>query len=60
MLNKEYHTLNFEEVKIILVEATDKVLPTMPEKLRTATINTLIKKNIEVRLCEAVVDYDGR
>ena len=60
VLNKEYHTLNFEEVKIILVEATDKVLPTMPEKLRTATINTLIKKNIEVRLCEAVVDYDGR
>lgn len=44
VLNKEYHTLNFEEVKIVLVEATDKVLPTMPKKLRTATINTLIKK----------------
>jgi NADH dehydrogenase len=56
---KEYHNLNFKEVRIVLVEASDKLFATMPEELRDATVETLIRKHVEVRLCVQVTDYDG-
>ena len=40
VMAKEYHTLNFKEVRIVLVEATDKLLPMMPERLRDVTVDT--------------------
>jgi len=60
VLNKEYHNLNFKEVRIMLVEASDKLLAAMPESLREATVETLISKRVEVRLCVQVTDYDGQ
>lgn len=60
VMAKEYPTLNFKEVRIVLVEASDKVLAAMPEELREATIEKLIRKHIEVRLCVQVTDYDGQ
>ena len=60
VLTKEYHTLNFKEVRIMLVEASDKLLAAMPESLREATVETLISKRVEVRLCVQVTDYDGQ
>ncbi|WP_371377868.1 NAD(P)/FAD-dependent oxidoreductase [Sporomusa aerivorans] len=60
VMAKEYHTLNFKEVRIVLVEASDKVLAAMPEELREATIEKLIRKHIEVRLCVQVTEYDGQ
>lgn len=60
VMEREYHTLNFKEVRIVLVEATDKLLPMMPEKLRDTTVETLIRKHVEVRLCVQVMDYDGK
>ncbi|HWR05863.1 NAD(P)/FAD-dependent oxidoreductase [Sporomusa sp.] len=59
VMAKEYHTLNFKEVRIVLVEASDKVLAAMPEELRETTVETLIRKHVEVRLCVQVTDYDG-
>ena len=56
---KEYHHLNFKEVRIMLVEASDKLLASMPEELRDITVETLIRKHIEVRMCVQVTDYDG-
>lgn len=56
---KEYHHLNFKEVRIILVEASDKLLASMPEELRDVTVTTLIRKHVEVRMCVQVIDYDG-
>ncbi len=56
---KEYHNLNFKEVRIMLVEASDKLLASMPEELRDATVETLIRKHVEVRMCVQVTDYDG-
>ncbi|MDF2876386.1 MAG: yjlD, partial [Sporomusa sp.] len=44
---------------IVLVEASDKVLAAMPEELRETTVETLIRKHVEVRLCVQVTDYDG-
>ncbi|MBC8015296.1 MAG: NAD(P)/FAD-dependent oxidoreductase [Sporomusaceae bacterium] len=60
ILIKEYHTLNFKEVRIMLVEASDKLLAAMPESLREATVETLIRKHVEVRMCVQVIDYDGQ
>ncbi|MDF2634558.1 MAG: hypothetical protein K0R78_1432 [Pelosinus sp.] len=57
---KEYHNLNFKEVRIMLVEASDKLFASMPEELRDATVETLIRKHVEVRLCVQVTDYDGQ
>ena len=59
VLTQEYHKLNFKEVRIMLVEASDKLLAAMPESLREATVETLISKRVEVRLCVQVTDYDG-
>jgi NADH dehydrogenase len=56
---KEYHHLNFKEVRIMLVEASDKLLASMPEELRDVTVETLIRKHVEVRMCVQVIDYDG-
>jgi NADH dehydrogenase len=60
VLTKEYHHVNFKEVRIMLVEASDKLLAAMPESLREATVETLISKRVEVRLCVQVTDYDGQ
>lgn len=59
VLTKEYHNLNFKEVRVMLVEASDKLLAAMPENLREATVETLIRKHVEVRMCVQVTDYDG-
>ena len=56
---KEYHNMNFKEVRIMLVEASDKVLASMPEDLRDVTVETLIRKHVEVRMCVQVTEYDG-
>ncbi|QDR82372.1 NAD(P)/FAD-dependent oxidoreductase [Sporomusa termitida] len=59
VMAREYHTLNFKEVRIVLVEASDKVLAAMPAELQETTVETLIRKHVEVRLCVQVTDYDG-
>ncbi|MCR5177057.1 MAG: NAD(P)/FAD-dependent oxidoreductase [Anaerovibrio sp.] len=52
----DYPHLNFDEVSIKLIEATDTVLPMMPEKLRNYTLKVLRKKGVEVMLNTAVAD----
>ena len=59
VLAKEYHTINFKEVKIILVEASNTLLPVMPADLQEETIKTLSRKHVEVRLLLNVSDFDG-
>lgn len=59
VLAKEYHNLNFKEVRIMLVEASDTLLPVMPPDLREATAETLLRKHVEVRLLVQVSDFDG-
>lgn len=58
VLYKDYHNLNMADVDIKLIEATDKLLPMMPEKLRANTVKVLSKKRIDVRLNTMVKDYD--
>ena len=60
VMQKEYHTLDFSEVDIKLVEATDRVLPMMPQSLREETVHVLRKKSVDVRLSTQVMNYDGQ
>ena len=53
---KEYPNLNFDEVSIKLIEATDKILPMMPPNLRQHTINVLESKGVEVMINTQVAD----
>jgi NADH dehydrogenase len=59
VLVKDYPRLNIKDVRILLLEATDKILAVMPERLREAAVKTLWRKWIEVRFNAVVADYDG-
>jgi len=59
VLVKDYPRLNIKDVRILLLEATDKLLAAMPERLREAAGRTLWRKWIEVRFGASVADFDG-
>ena len=56
---KEFHNLDFNTVKVILIEATAHVLPMMSQDLQDETVRVLRKKGVDVRLETQVIDYDG-
>jgi NADH dehydrogenase len=59
VLTKDYKGVNFKEARVMLLEATDKLLTAMPETLREATAETLWAKKVEVRFGAAVQEFDG-
>jgi len=59
VLVKDYPRLNIKDVRVLLPEATDRLLGTMPARLRGAAEETLWRKHVEVRFGAAVQDYDG-
>ncbi len=58
VMKDEYHNLNFDEVSIKLIEATDKVLPMMPQDLRDETVRVLQRKGVDVMLNTQVMNCD--
>lgn len=60
VLIKDYPSLNIKDVRILLLEATDKLLANLPEDLREAAAATLWRKYIEVRFGASVIDFDGK
>ena len=56
---KEFHHLDFNDVQVILIEATPRVLPMMPEDLQKETVRVLEKKGVRVMLETQVIGYDG-
>jgi len=60
VLIKDYPGLNIRDVRILLLEALDKVLASFPESLREVAAKTLWKKYIELRFGAAVIDFDGQ
>lgn len=60
VLVKDYPALNFKDVRILLLEASDRLLAAMPESLREITANVLWNKHIEVRFGAQVTDFDGQ
>src|SRR5438874_2223801 len=59
VLVKDYPRLNIKDVRILLLEATDRLLASMPERLREAAGKTLWRKWIDVRFGATVADFDG-
>ena len=59
VLVKDYPRLNIKDVRVLLLEATDRLLGVMPARLRAAAEETLWRKHVEVRFGAAVQDYDG-
>jgi NADH:ubiquinone reductase (H+-translocating) len=60
VLVKDYPRLNIKDVRVLLVEATDRLLGPMPARLRDAAAETLWRKHVEVRFGATVADYDGQ
>src|SRR6185369_12292528 len=56
VLAKDYPDLSTHSARVVLVEATDKLLAAMPEKLRTYTLRKLRSMSVEVLLNARVVD----
>jgi NADH:quinone reductase (non-electrogenic) len=59
VLVKDYPRLNIKDVRVLLLEATDRLLAPMPERLREAAAERLWRKHVEVRFGAAVEEYDG-
>ena len=59
IFKKEFHSINFDEVHVTLLEAMGSVLPMVPPDLQQYTIDVLRKKGVDVRLNTAVTEYDG-
>ncbi|MBN1136257.1 MAG: NAD(P)/FAD-dependent oxidoreductase [Anaerolineae bacterium] len=49
-LAKDYRTLDVREMRVILLEAMDALLPALPDKLRAYTAAHLKKRGVDLRL----------
>lgn len=59
-LIKDYLTLNFSEVRVILLEATDHLLTGFPVRLQNYAVSRLRKMGIEVQLGAAVSEISAQ
>jgi NADH:ubiquinone reductase (H+-translocating) len=67
-LHRDYPNLDFSEVHILLLEATERLLTGVPERLQNYTVRQLKRKGVEVQLnspvsqitSQAVTLKDGR
>ena len=60
VLVKDYPSLNIKDVRIILFEATDKLLIGFPHVLQEAAASRLWQKYVEVRFGATVKTFDGQ
>lgn len=60
ILPKDYHDMNFHNMKVYLFEASPKILGAMREKSSRTATRYLEKLKVEIRLNTAVKDYDGK
>ena len=59
VLPKDYREIDFSEVRVALLEAGERLLPTFVPRLGKLTQRNLQKKGVDVRLHAAVKDIDG-
>lgn len=60
VLIRDYHQLNIKDIRIVLLEGSDRLLAGYPDRLRATAETTLWKKFVEVRFGAAVSEYDGQ
>jgi NADH dehydrogenase len=56
---RDYPELSVSEVRIVLVEATSRLLPDLPEDLALTAERILRRKGVEVQLECRIEDFDG-
>ena len=59
VLAKDYPRLDLADVRVLLLEASDRLLVAMPPRLSQAAADTLRARHVEVQLGAAVESYDG-
>jgi NADH dehydrogenase len=59
VLARDYPGLDFRKVRVVLVEATDCLLPALAPELGRHGVRTLERMGVEVRLGAALTDADG-
>lgn len=59
VLQQDYPMLDVDNARVILVEATDKILASFPPKLRTKALKQLDRIGVEVRLNSAVASVEN-
>lgn len=59
VMRKDYPTLDIQQVRVILVEAADRVLLAFPASLSRKAQRRLEKMGVDVRLHTGVVGYEG-
>ncbi len=60
LLRKEYRCLDAGDVTILLLEASDRLLPNLPADLADFALKTLREKGVQVRFDSQVRSYDGK
>ncbi len=59
VLSKDYPHMDLDEVRVLLLEASDAVMSTYPDGLHRATSDLLRAKHVEIMVKTRLVDYDG-
>lgn len=55
----DYPALSAADIRVVLVEAGERLLPMVPAALSAAACQALLRKGVDVRLQTAVAAYDG-
>jgi len=59
VMAKDYPHMDLKDVRVLLLEAGDSVMPSYPDELRKATFDLLRSKNVEIMLNAKLTDYNG-
>ena len=60
VLAKDYPHMDLKDVRVLLLEAGQSVMPSYPDELRKSTNDLLKSKKVEVLVNTKLVDYNGR
>ncbi|OGS96457.1 MAG: pyridine nucleotide-disulfide oxidoreductase [Gallionellales bacterium RBG_16_56_9] len=59
VLSKDYPKMDLNDMRVLLLEATDHLMGNYPNELRKATFDLLRRKNVEILLNTKLADYNG-
>ncbi|NTW43368.1 MAG: NAD(P)/FAD-dependent oxidoreductase [Anaerolineaceae bacterium] len=59
VVKKDYPDLDFQEIRIVLLEATDKLVSHLQTDLSKNTVISLSRKGVEIMFGSKLVDYNG-
>jgi NADH dehydrogenase len=60
VMAKDYPQMDLSEVRVLLLEAGNTVMPAYPDELRKATADLLRSKNVEIMLNAKLTQYYGQ